>query len=89
MPDSRSRRVPPQPLTEAEPPEPPYYEATEHLPQSGPGGMPVFAFQAGDHVPPDLVEANRWGDRVKVPEQFRGVLAPPPQPAPGGEEEKE
>lgn len=68
---------------------PPYYEATEHLPYTGPGAMPVLAFQAGDHVPPDLVLANRWGDRVKVPEQFRGVLAPPPLPDPGGEEDKE
>lgn len=69
---------------------PPFYVATAPLPVGPPGAFPTYAFQPGDHVPPDLVEPNRWGDRVEVPEQFRGILAPPPQPPDetGGEEKE-
>lgn len=57
----------------AEPAEPPFYEAAEHLyidggPESG--VMPVRAFAAGDRVPPDLVAVYGWHDQVRVPAVF-------------------
>lgn len=89
MPEPRTpRQVPPPPPAVTEPEVPPYYVATENLPYTGPGGVAVLAFAAGDHVPPDLVESCGWGGLVEVPAQFRGVL-PPPGPPPSGGEEKE
>jgi hypothetical protein len=77
------KHVPPPAPEEATVAEPPYYEATEDLfidnPESG--SMPVAAFRTGSQVAPDLVEANGWGGKVRVPEQFAGQLVPPPSPA--------
>jgi hypothetical protein len=87
----RHREPPPPPPPEEAPPPPPYYVAKEHLPFSGPGAATVYAFSAGDHVPPDLVEAQGWGGLVELPEEFSGVLPEPspPEVPPSGGEEKE
>lgn len=78
------RRVPPAAPEQAEPQEPPFYEATAPIPAPGmaPGAFPVAAYQPGDKVAPADVEANGWGGLVKVPEQFADVLAPPPKAPP-------
>lgn len=84
-------RPPPPARAEEEAPLPPYYVAREHLPFAGPGGGTVYAYQAGDHVPPEAVEAYDWGPLVEVPEEFAGVLPAPVPPAketPGGEEKE-
>jgi len=74
--------VPPAAPPEPELTEPPYYEATEDLHVYDPeaGTAPAVAFRAGDQVHPELVEANGWGGKVRVPEQFRDTLAPPAPP---------
>jgi hypothetical protein len=74
------RQVPPQPEPD-ELVEPPFYEAVAPLPVGAPGAFPVYAYQPGDRVSPHKVGHNGWGDRVVVPDQFKGKLAPPPQPA--------
>jgi hypothetical protein len=84
----RSKPQRPASLPEEEAPEPPFYVATDNLPY-GPaswGAMRPLAFAKGDHVSPHKVGPNGWGDRVEVPEQFRGVLPPPPPPTPEGEQ---
>jgi hypothetical protein len=76
------RKVPPEPVPAPEPEVPPFYEAVEPLMFGGAGAVPVRAFNPGDRVPPDRVEAENWGGQVKVPEVFAGVLPEPPQPEP-------
>ena len=67
-----------------DPPGPPYWVAVEplyvHNPESG--VLPARAFSAGDHVPPDLVEANGWGGQVTYPAGYTTAPASPPRPAP-------
>jgi hypothetical protein len=75
---SRAKQQEPEPEEQV----PPFYVATAPLPFGGRDAFPTYAFQTGDRVPPELVGPNNWGDRVEVPEQFRGVLAPPPTPEP-------
>lgn len=63
--------------------EPPYYEATTNLYVSSPeaGAVPALAYRAGDRVVPDVIEANGWAGKVRVPDVFAGQLSPAP-PAP-------
>lgn len=76
MPPRSSKRAVPE-----EAPEPPFYVATDNLPAGGPDQFPTLAFLAGDRVTPADLDAHpQWGDRVEVPEQFAGQLAPPPPP---------
>lgn len=82
MATAKRRTVPPTPEPEAEPVEPPYYEAMHMLPVGAPGALPVYAYSVGDHVSPEDVEKHNWGGLVKVPDQFADVLA---QPSAAGE----
>jgi hypothetical protein len=58
---------------------PPYYEATRTIYWYNPegGSMPLLAHVAGDRVTPEDVEANHWGDLVRVPDAFEGAQPPP------------
>lgn len=51
---------------------PPYYVATEDLYvyNPGSGAMPVCAEREGGKVAADVVAANNWGDKVRVPDEF-------------------
>jgi hypothetical protein len=77
----RARQIPPLPEPEPEVQEPPYYIATDYLREGGIEGVgSVIVFSPGDKVLPHYVAPNRWGDKVVVPDVFKGILEPPPRP---------
>lgn len=69
-----------------DPPEPPFYEATEDLFIGGHAGtMPVAAYREGSRVSPAAVKKHGWQGQVRVPAEF----APEPDPGTGPGTSKE
>ena len=79
MPATRRAYPPDDPSPDREPP---WYEATGDLYVHSPeaDAMPALAYRVGDRVVPDVVEANGWAGKVRIPDIFAGQLTATPAP---------